>query len=97
MSILNSDDLKPFADLARSLPPGSWRKVAEHDRYPFGRFMRRFWQKLHDVGFLNAVLPIELGGTDFGIEALCAILENISEVDASPPESFIHRHSPRKF
>ena len=85
MSILNSDDLKPFADLARSFAARELAgKVAEHDRYPFGRFYEEVLAKLHDVGFLNAVLPIELGGTDFGIEALCAILENISEVDASP-------------
>lgn len=85
MSILNSDDLKPFADLACSFAARELAgKVAEHDRYPFGQFYEEVLAKLHDVGFLNAVLPIELGGTDFGIEALCAILENISEVDASP-------------
>jgi alkylation response protein AidB-like acyl-CoA dehydrogenase len=85
MSILNSDDLKPFADLACSFAARELAgKVAEHDRYPFGSFYEEVLAKLHDVGFLNVVLPVELGGTDFGIEALCAILENISGVDASP-------------
>lgn len=85
MSNFNSDDLKPFADLAQSFAARELAgKVAEHDRYPFGGFYEDVLAKVHEVGFLNAALPLELGGTDFGIAALCAILENISEVDASP-------------
>jgi alkylation response protein AidB-like acyl-CoA dehydrogenase len=85
MSNFNSDDLKPFADLAQSFSVRELAgKVAEHDRYPFGEFYEDVLKKIHEVGFLNAALPLELGGTDFGIAALCAILENISEVDASP-------------
>ncbi len=85
MSNFNSDDLKPFADLAQSFAARELAgKVAEHDRYPFGGFYGDVLKKIHEVGFLNAALPVELGGAGFGIEALCAILENISEVDASP-------------
>lgn len=85
MSNFNSDDLKPFADLARSFAAKELAgKVAEHDRYPFGEFYEVVLMKIHEVGLLSAALPAELGGTDFGIEALCTILENISEVDASP-------------
>ncbi|PKN84346.1 MAG: acyl-CoA dehydrogenase [Deltaproteobacteria bacterium HGW-Deltaproteobacteria-1] len=85
MSNFNSDDSKPFADLAQSFAARELTgKVAEHDRFPFGGFYEDVLKKIHEVGFLNAALPVELGGAGFGIEALCAILENISEVDASP-------------
>lgn len=85
MSNFNSDDLKPFADLAQSFAARELAgRVAEHDRYPFGGFYEDVLKKIHEVGFLNAALPVELGGAGFGISALCAILENISEVDATP-------------
>ena len=85
MSNFNSDDLKPFADLAKSFAARELAgKVTEHDRYPFGKFYENVLAKIHEVGFLNTALPMELGGAGFGIAALCAILENISEVDASP-------------
>lgn len=85
MSNFNSDDLKPFADLACSFAARELAgKVAEHDRYPFGEFYEDVLKKIHEVGFLNAALPVELGGAGFGISALCKILMNLSEVDASP-------------
>ncbi|MHB8137428.1 MAG: acyl-CoA dehydrogenase family protein [Smithellaceae bacterium] len=85
MSNFSSDDLKLFADLAQSFAARELAgKVAEHDRYPFGRFYEDVLKKIHEVGFLNAALPAELGGAGFGISALCEILMNLSETDASP-------------
>lgn len=85
MPEFNLNDLKPFADLAQSFATRELAgKVAEHDRYPFGGFYDDVLKKIHEVGFLNAVLPVELGGTGFGIAALCEILMNLSEADASP-------------
>jgi len=85
MPEFNPNDLKPFADLAQSFAAKELAgKVAEHDRYPFGEFYEDVLKKIHEVGFLNAALPAELGGAGFGISALCEILMNLSEADASP-------------
>jgi len=82
MSNFNSDDLKPFADLAQSFAARELAgKVAEHDRYPFGGFYGDVLKKIHEVGFLNAALPVELGGAGFGISALYA---NPADTDVLP-------------
>ncbi len=85
--MFNTDpnDLKPFADLARSFAVKELAgKVAQHDRYPFGDFYQDILEKVHHLGFLGVTLPTALGGIDGGMAALCEMLLHICEVDASP-------------
>jgi alkylation response protein AidB-like acyl-CoA dehydrogenase len=85
--MFNNDrnDLKPFADLARSFAVKELAgKTGEHDRYPFGEFYSHVLNKAHEVGFLGAILPEPFGGIGGGIAALCEILLHICEADASP-------------
>ena len=63
--MFNTDpnDLKPFADLARSFAVKELAgKVAQHDRYPFGDFYQDILEKVHHLGFLGVTLPTALGG-----------------------------------
>jgi alkylation response protein AidB-like acyl-CoA dehydrogenase len=83
------NDLKPIADLAQSFAARELAgKTAEHDRYPFGEFYGQVLNKAHEVGFLGVILPESLGGLGGGlgggIAALCEILIQICEADASP-------------
>jgi alkylation response protein AidB-like acyl-CoA dehydrogenase len=81
----DSNDLKPFADLARSFAVKELAgKVAQNDRYPFGDFYQDILEKAHHLGFLGVTLPATLGGIEGGMAALCEILLHICEVDASP-------------
>ncbi len=81
----DSNDLKPFANLARSFAVKELAgKVAQHDRYPFGDFYNDILAKAYHLGFLGVTLPAALGGIDGGMAALCEILLHICEVDASP-------------
>lgn len=81
----DSNDLKPFADLARSFAVKELAgKVAQHDSYPFGDFYQDILEKAHHLGFLGVTLPTALGGIEGGMAALCEILLHICEVDASP-------------
>ena len=79
------NDLKPFADLARSFAVKELAgKVAQHDCYPFGNFYIDILDKAYHLGFLGVTLPTVLGGINGGMAALCEILLHICEVDASP-------------
>jgi alkylation response protein AidB-like acyl-CoA dehydrogenase len=80
----DQNDLKPFANLARSFAVKELAgKAGEHDSYPFGEFYSHVLNKAHEVGFLGAILPEPLGGIGGGIAALCEILLHICETDAS--------------
>ena len=50
---------------------------------PSGNSSTRVLDKAYEVGFLGVVLPEKLGGIGGGIGALCVILENICQADAS--------------
>lgn len=81
----DSNDLKAFADLARSFAIKELAgKVAQHDSYPFGDFYQDILEKAYHLGFLGVTLPATLGGIEGGMAALCEILLHICEVDASP-------------
>ncbi len=78
------NELKSFESLARNFATKELipnRKT--NDRYPFGAFYDEVLTKAKDVGLLAVTLPEDCGGIGQGIAALCVILENISEVDAS--------------
>jgi alkylation response protein AidB-like acyl-CoA dehydrogenase len=55
----------------------------ENDKYPFGPFFDSVLSKAYEVDFFHTMLPEALGGMDQGIHALCAILENVCQVDSS--------------
>ena len=84
MLVAVNQELKSFEDLARSFAVkelSSNRDV--NDRYPFGPFWGDIVEKAYEVGLLGATLPEECGGIGQGMGALCVIVQNISEVDAS--------------
>jgi len=55
----------------------------ESDRYPFVDLNRQVIQKAYDLDFFHIVLPQESGGIGQNLFALCALLDNISQIDAS--------------
>ncbi|MCD6569098.1 MAG: acyl-CoA dehydrogenase family protein, partial [Deltaproteobacteria bacterium] len=77
-------DLKPFEDMATTF---ATKELApnreENDRYPFGEFFNNVLDKAYEVGFLGITLPEDIDGIGQGISALCVILDNICQVDAS--------------
>ncbi len=77
-------ELKPFEDLAanfatRELTPNK----EKNDKYPFGEFFDDVLEKAYEVGFLGTTLPEDFGGIGQGMGALCVILDNICQSDAS--------------
>jgi alkylation response protein AidB-like acyl-CoA dehydrogenase len=79
-----NQELKSFEDLARSFAVKELSKHRDvNDRYPFGPFWGDIVEKAYEVGLLGATLPEECGGIGQGMGALCVILQNISEIDAS--------------
>jgi alkylation response protein AidB-like acyl-CoA dehydrogenase len=84
MLVAVNQELKSFEDLARSFAVKELSNNRDvNDRYPFGPFWGDIVEKAYEVGLLGATLPEECGGIGQGIGALCVILQNISEVDAS--------------
>lgn len=79
-----TQDLKPFAELARKFARSSLaEKRYENDRYPFGAFPDDAPRLAHELGFFNCTLPADCGGSGQGIDVLCVILDEISRIDAS--------------
>lgn len=83
ISTINTE-LKPFEDLAASFATKELLpNKEENDKYPFGEFFGDVLEKAYEVGFLGTTLPEEYGGIGQGISALCVILDNICQSDAS--------------
>lgn len=75
---------KAFEDLAENFATRELSaKKEENDRYPFGPFFDDVVEKAYEVGFMGINLPEDLGGTDLGVGALCAVLYSICQQDAS--------------
>lgn len=84
MLVAVNQELKSFEDLARSFAVKELSNNRDvNDRYPFGPFWGDIVEKAYEVGLLGATLPEECGGIGQGMGALCVIVQNISEVDAS--------------
>ncbi|MFA5322126.1 MAG: acyl-CoA dehydrogenase family protein [Smithella sp.] len=84
MLVAVNQELKSFEDLARSFAVKELSNNRDvNDRYPFGPFWGDIVEKAYEVGLLGATLPEECGGIGQGMGALCVIIQNISEVDAS--------------
>jgi alkylation response protein AidB-like acyl-CoA dehydrogenase len=79
-----ADERQAFADLARDF---SIKKLAEqredHDRYPFGSLFTEAIRDAGMVGFYGINLPADCGGVGMNAVMVAAILEKLSEVDAS--------------
>ena len=54
-----------------------------HDRFPFGPFFEEIVQKAFELDFFHMILPEELDGTAMGITALCCLLDELAQEDAS--------------
>jgi alkylation response protein AidB-like acyl-CoA dehydrogenase len=63
----------------KELSPGR----EENDKYPFGPFFDAVLEKAYRLDFLNLLLPEAHGGIGGGLSALCIILYNICQEDAS--------------
>jgi alkylation response protein AidB-like acyl-CoA dehydrogenase len=88
MNAINTDTLaterQAFADLAKDF---SAKKLAEHreehDRYPFGGLFSEAINDAGVIGFYGINLPVDYGGVGMNAVMVAAILEKLSEVDAS--------------
>jgi alkylation response protein AidB-like acyl-CoA dehydrogenase len=78
------NDLKSFEELARHFAGKELASDRDaHDRYPFGPFFHEVIEKAHGVGMFSLTMPEESGGIGQGMHALCVMLDQISQVDAS--------------
>jgi alkylation response protein AidB-like acyl-CoA dehydrogenase len=55
----------------------------ENDKYPFGLFFDTVLKKAFELDFFHTMLPEEYGGIGQDMEALCILLDNICQADAS--------------
>jgi hypothetical protein len=60
------------AALSTRFPPSYWRQVDADRAYP-----EAFVRAVTDAGYLAALIPTEYGGSGLGLQAACAILEEI--------------------
>jgi len=85
------------ADLARDFIKGEIvDAVKEDDHYPDVPFRDPLYEKAEEVGFLNLLLPEEVGGVGETVEALAEVLYVMSKTDASVAavilcQAFAHR------
>lgn len=84
MGFPNSKESEPLRELARSFAARELAKnVRRYDRHPYEPFPTSLVERAHDAGLLGIVLPADAGGAGVGIDAVCAILEEVSRTDAS--------------
>ncbi|MFL2771092.1 MAG: acyl-CoA dehydrogenase family protein [Rhodospirillaceae bacterium] len=73
---LTDEELEAIRDSVRALcedfPGEYWRKLDEKREYPTA-----FVTTMTEAGFLAALIPEEYGGSGLGLQAACAILEEI--------------------
>jgi len=55
----------------------------ERDRYPFAPLFEEVLAKAHEVGFFSILSPEEAGGAAEPVQALCLVLEELCQEDAS--------------
>lgn len=77
-------NLAPYHDLAKKFAGASLAANRhENDRYPFGGSYDAAVGEAHKLGFFSIMLPAPCGGSGLELDVLCAILDEISQVDAS--------------
>ena len=88
MNAVTTDSLaaerQAFTDLAKDI---SVKKLVEnreeHDKYPFGELFADAIRDAGVVGFYGVNLPLDFGGVGMNTGMIAAILEQLSEADAS--------------
>jgi alkylation response protein AidB-like acyl-CoA dehydrogenase len=79
-----NEERQAFADLARDIATKKLvEQREEHDTYPFGDLFEDVIRDAGIVGFYGVNLPAEFGGVGMGTGMIAAILEKLSEADAS--------------
>ncbi len=79
-----SKELKMLDDMARDFAGKELLdEREEHDHYPFGPLFEGVLAKAMEVGFYTVMLPEDAGGSAEPISALCLVLDEVCQVDAS--------------
>jgi len=84
MSANSNKELKLLAGAALDFAKKELAPNRENnDRFPFGPFWDPVLEKAFELDFFHTTLPEEFSGIGQGMSALCTVLENISQEDAS--------------
>ncbi|RJP31625.1 MAG: acyl-CoA dehydrogenase [Actinobacteria bacterium] len=79
-----SEELKMLDGMARDFAARELLDEREdHDRYPFTPLFDGILAKAMEVGFFSVMLPEESGGSAEPVSALCLVLDEVCQVDAS--------------
>ncbi len=79
-----SDELKMLDEMARDFAAKELvDEREEHDRFPFVPLYDSVLAKAVEVGFFAVMLPEEAGGSAEPVSALCVVLDEICQADAS--------------
>jgi alkylation response protein AidB-like acyl-CoA dehydrogenase len=78
------EERQAFADLAKDIATKKLvEKREEHDKYPFSELFDEAIKDAGTVGFYGVNLPDTYGGVGMGTGMVAAIIEKLSETDAS--------------
>jgi alkylation response protein AidB-like acyl-CoA dehydrogenase len=84
MKTTASEELKMLDGMARDFAAKELAEEREeHDRFPFAPLFEGILAKAMEVGFFAVMLPEEAGGSAEPVSALCLILDEVCQVDAS--------------
>ncbi len=84
MKTTYSEELKMLDGMARDFAARELvEEREEHDRYPFAPLFEGILAKAMEVGFFAVMLPEEAGGSAEPLSALCLVLDEVCQVDAS--------------
>ncbi|MBN2026006.1 MAG: acyl-CoA/acyl-ACP dehydrogenase [Actinobacteria bacterium] len=79
-----SEELKMLDGMARDFAARELlEEREEHDHYPFGPLFEGVLAKATEVGFFTVMLPEDAGGSAEPVSALCLVLDEVCQVDAS--------------
>lgn len=79
-----SEELKMLAGMARDFAAKELvDEREEHDRFPFAPLFEDVLGKAVEVGFFAVMLPEEAGGSAEPVTALCVVLDEVCQADAS--------------
>ena len=79
-----SEELKMLDGMARDFAARELlEEREEHDHYPFGPLFEGVLAKAMEVGFFTVMLPEDAGGSAEPVSALCLVLDEVCQVDAS--------------
>ncbi|MEW6553886.1 MAG: acyl-CoA dehydrogenase family protein [Actinomycetota bacterium] len=79
-----SEELKLLDEMARDFAAKELvDEREEHDRFPFAPLYDSVLSKALEVGFFAVMLPEEAGGSAEPVSALCLVLDEICQADAS--------------